>query len=49
MPDCICRTDPKTGKRWTNTNCREHGISSAADEPVADAFTALDNLMGRDQ
>lgn len=39
---CICK-DP----RWVNAACQEHGVNSAANEPVTeDDASAFDRLMG---
>lgn len=48
MPDCICKTDPKTGRRWVNAGCKAHGVHTPATDTEAET-AVIDNLMGRDQ
>jgi len=47
VPDCICRTDPKTGRQWVNTACKKHGVHTSATDTAETAV--IDNLMGPNQ
>lgn len=34
---CSCRTDPRTGKTWTDTACPNHGVPSSSNDPLSES------------